>query len=453
MILGLAVRDELIHGVWMKDGARIHTETAPVGIRSIADAACELLSKGHPAPDEVVMAVPFQRIFMRSIDLPPVPDLPVGLFAEQFASTELPYPIAEAVLDYCVTESEKSRRLFLAAGAKKEYEPHRSALERLPIPARRAVPLTLAAFKAADVPVAASNYLLIYFWSTHIDHLWCSEGRPRHLRHVPMQRSRLMSGVTSKDPDVLSALAAELRVSAEFIRKNSGADLRSIMACVVSTDSRMEELPALLQPDVPFTIQGKLLDGPEGTMLAAGACRIAEGADPDLNFFQPKKSNPLFSSGPASAPARRRKILVQALAVAFLIVTVSIVKTLVAYTWVKNSETEIQSALVSDESLPPGGAAQLLSFLTAPDVLDLLDPLSRAIPPETHLQDLSLDETMISVRGTAPKAVAVYQGMNSAGFQNVKFLQDVVMAEDPGLEAFALSADPAGAVGAAEELP
>lgn len=443
VVLGLAVRSELLHGVWMKDGTRIHTETAPVGIRSIADAARELLSKGHPAPAEAVLAVPFQRIFMRSIDLPPVPDLPLGPFAEQFASTELPYSIAEAILDYCVTESEKGRRLFLTAGTKKDYEPYRAALETIDIPARRAVPLTLAAFKAADVPATVPNYLLIYFWNTYIDHLWCSDGRPRHLRHVPMQRARLMAGVTSKDPEVLAVLTSELRVSAEFVRKNSGADIRSIMACVVSTDSRLDELPALLQPDVPFTIQGKLLEGPEGTMLAAGSCSIAESANPDLNFFAPKKSNPLFSSGPAFAPARRQKLLVQALAVALLIVTLSIVKTLISYTWVKNTETDRQSRPVSEQSLPAGAATQLHSFLTSPDATDVLDPLSRAIPPETNLQDVTIDEAMISIRGTAPKAVAVYQGMNGAGFQNVKFLQDVVAAEEPGLEAFALSAEPA----------
>ena len=438
LTIGLAVRDDQIHGVWMRGLDRVHSDAVPLGIRPMSEALTELMGKSKESPENVVIGVPFQRVFIRSIEIPPAPDLPLAMFAEQFAATELPYPIEEAVFDYSVLEKENDRRLLLAAGQKKDFEPYRALLQPLRVPHRAAIPLTLACFKAAGVPKDEPNFLFIYFWSTYIDLLWCAYGRPRHLRHVPMQRSRILTGVTSKDPDVLGALASEIRISGELIRKQSGMELRSVMACVVSCDRRFEEVPALLQPDVPFTIQGKLLDGPEGAMLAAGACRVLSDPPPDMNFFAPKKSNPADAALP---PNKRQRILVAALAGILLIVVMAIVKTVVSYTWVKDAEAARTARAVSPENpLPDGAAEQMAAFVTAPDAVDALDLLSKSIPPSTDLQDVSIEAGQISIRGAAPRAMAVYEGLTSGGFPDVRFSQEVVADPESGLEMFAILA-------------
>ncbi len=438
LTLGLAIRDEQLHGVWMEGEERLHSDAVPLGYRTIAEALKELLTKWKEIPARVGMAVPFQRLLMRSIEIPSAPDLPIGPFAEQFALSELPYPLEEAVMDYCIQAGETSRRILVVVGQKKEFEPYRAALETIHGPQCSAVPITLALYKASDVPAAVPNFLLVYFWKTSMEIVWCSNGEPRYLRHVPMQQERVLNGVTSKNPDLLTRLSTELRLSGEFIRKQTGVEIRTLMARLVSTDRRFDGLPALLQPEVPFTLDGRVLEGSEGSVLAVGVCGILRTGSPDLNLLQPKKSRTTTQTVPAD---QKQKLLIAAMAGVLVILILGIVKTLVSYTWAKNAESARVAQSPADETgLPPDAAVQLASFLAAPDAIDAFGRLASAVPPEAQLQDVAIEASEISLRGTAPRAMAVYEGLNSHGFKDVRFLQDVVGAEEGGQELFALSA-------------
>ena len=442
LTLGVAVGEEQVHGVWMEGATKVRSEAVPLGFRSFADALKELVGKSPRAPDCLVLAVPFQRLLMRSIEIPPAPDLPLGPFAEQFAATELPYPIEEAIVDYSVAQTPGGRQLMLVAGQKKDFEPYRTALETIEVPKRVSIPLTLACFKAADLPKDAPNALFVYFWRSNLEILWYFHGQPRYLRLVPMPLARVVAGVTSRDPDFVAALAAELRVSGEFIRKQTGSDLRQVSPTVVSVDRRFDALPTLIQPDLPFPIRCRLLEGPEGLMLASGACRAVRAGDWDLNLFEPKKYKSAESAAPA---ARGREWMVVSLAAILILLVLATVKTLVAYTWVKNAEAESQAmssggANSGTVDAPAGAATQLAAFLSGPDAVDVLDRLARALPEGTQIQDLTIDDAQVSIRGLAVRSMSVYEGLSEGGFRDIRFLQDVVRAEGSDLEQFGLAA-------------
>lgn len=167
--------------------------------------------------------------------------------------------------------------------------------------------------------------------------------------------------------------------------------------------------------------------------------QVGEKHSLDVNCLEPKKSDPVRQAMPAEST---RKFLVSALAAVLLILVMAIAKTVVAYTWVKNAEQERSAAASPSQStLPEGAAEQLAAFLSSADAVDALDRLSRAIPASTGIQDVTIEAAEITFRGTAPRAMAVYEGLIAEGFKDVRLHQDVVPADGSDLELFAISAD------------
>lgn len=441
LVLGLSIHADQLYGVWTRGEKRDHTDTLPLGFGGLAETVLALMKKFPEKPARVVMAVPLHRVFLRSIDLPPSDELPLGLFAEQFASTELPYPVEEAVIDYSVRPAGTTRRMVLLAAPKKEIETTRAALGGLGVSSVVVVSSTLAVLECAALPESSGNMILFFIWQNNLELIWCAGGRPRHLRVVPVQADRLIKGVTARDPDVLGGLARDLRLSAELIRKQTGVEYHSILARFVTCDKLLDdELPSLLQHEVPFTVEGRLMDGPEGSMLAAGAAMAGMSDPPEFNLYDPKKSS--GATVAVTPETRKEKRMAVALSAVMAILVIAILKTVLSYSWVVNAQASRESAVpASENGLPEGAGSQLHAFLVSSDAVDVLGQLSGSLPPETQIQDLSIDATQISITGTATRAMSVYEGLAAQGFPNVRLVQDIVADEKSGQERFGFLAD------------
>lgn len=163
--------------------------------------------------------------------------------------------------------------------------------------------------------------------------------------------------------------------------------------------------------------------------------------EPEFNLYAPKKS--AVSAADVGTPeTQKEKLMAVALSAVMAILVLAILKTVLSYSWVMNAQAAREStAPVAESGLPEGAAAQLHAFLTSFDAVDALAKVSGSLPAETQIQDLSIDASQVSITGTAPRAMGVYEGLAANGFPNVRLVQDIVADEKNGQERFGYLAD------------